>query len=236
LQLRLPLQVATHYAWFLDTYDGYQSAIQRADAARYFIAHRYGGFYLDLDYDCSKPLADLVSGYSLVLSYKLGGNFSRGVSNSIFGSSAGHPFWQVVFDVLRNRSGTPLDGHHAVLHSTGPAVLREALRRLLRLPQAAIITAPQLQQLREQLGIVVLDASLLHPVTAERRVEAKQREAGADNATTPRPDAFCTHHFVSSWVAHSSGLHAQTERRRQEGHDLAAMEGTGQPILFNNTW
>ena len=39
---------------------------------------------------------------STLLSYKAGANFSRGASNSLFGSTAGHPFWRVVFDVLLN--------------------------------------------------------------------------------------------------------------------------------------
>ena len=41
--------VADHYPWFLETYDAYPSYIQRCDAARYFISHRFGGVYADLD-------------------------------------------------------------------------------------------------------------------------------------------------------------------------------------------
>ena len=36
----------------------------------------------------------LLADHSLVLSYKLGANFSRGASNSIFASARGHPLWQ----------------------------------------------------------------------------------------------------------------------------------------------
>ena len=125
----------------------------------------------------------------------------------------------MVFDVLANRSATPLNvGHTAVLYSTGPAVLREAIRRLLRLPSEATITSPMLRLLREQLGMVVLDAAVLHPVTAERRDEAK----GLRAESRP-PGAVCTHHFVSSWVAHDKDVHAQVEGRRKRGHALAAM-------------
>ncbi len=47
--------IQTKFPWFLDTYDGYEFGIQRADASRYFILYEYGGLYADLDYE---PLID----------------------------------------------------------------------------------------------------------------------------------------------------------------------------------
>ncbi len=216
--------VASEYPSLLPVYDSYASPIQRADVARYVIAHARGGVYADLDTQCFKPFAPLLEGASLVLSYKAGRNFSRGACNSIFASAAGHPFWLVVFDVLRNRSGTPLSGGHtAVLYSTGPAVLREALRRLLRLPAEDSLSEAALALARRQLGLVVLDAVYLHPVTAERRRE--------DEASTRPREAVCTHHFVSSWVAHDRRAHESTARRRRAGDQLAAMHASrGQPV------
>lgn len=41
--------IADHYAWFLAFYDGYKYPIQRADAIRYFILHKFGGVYVDCD-------------------------------------------------------------------------------------------------------------------------------------------------------------------------------------------
>jgi hypothetical protein len=221
--------IRNQYPELAAAYKAYPSSIQRADAARYAIVHQVGGFYFDLDYECSRPLAPLLAGASLVLSYKSGSNFSKGASNSVFGSTARHPLWQVVFDVLLSRSRTPLLGHTAVLFSTGPAVLREALRRLLRLPPGQQISAPMLARLREALGIVVLDSALLHPLTAE------QRDLAKPTGELPT-SAVCTHHFVSSWVAHNSAQHADTERRRREGHRNAAVEGAGLSVLQVNAW
>ena len=220
--------IRTRYPWFLPTYDAYPTPIQRADVARYFLIYTYGGVYADLDIQCFKPFAPLLRGVSTLLSYKAGANFSRGASNSLFGSTAGHPFWRVVFDVLLNRSTTPLRGSHAVLYSTGPAVLREAVRRLLRLPDAATVTAPMLEQLQAALGLTLLDARWLHPVTAERRTE--------DRPGDLPPEAVCTHHFVSSWVAHDATMHAATDAARQQGDSRAAVHGVGQPVKTDNDW
>ena len=187
--------VAARYPWLLSAYDGYPSDIQRADVARYVVVHAYGGVYADLDIECFRPFAPLLARHdaSVLLSYKQGANFSKGASNSIFASAAHHPLWDAVFAVLLERASTALSGHRDVLYSTGPAVLREAVRRLLRLGPAATIRLPMLAQLRAQLGVVVLDARHLHPTTAERRIEARSAEE------LP-PEALCTHHFVPGLV------------------------------------
>ncbi len=41
--------IAAEYPWFLDTFDGYDHNIQRADAIRYFVLAHFGGIYIDLD-------------------------------------------------------------------------------------------------------------------------------------------------------------------------------------------
>lgn len=41
--------IATHYPWFLDTFEHYPYPIQRADAIRYFILSHLGGIYIDMD-------------------------------------------------------------------------------------------------------------------------------------------------------------------------------------------
>uniref|UniRef100_A0A7S0P4S5 Uncharacterized protein n=1 Tax=Calcidiscus leptoporus TaxID=127549 RepID=A0A7S0P4S5_9EUKA len=155
--------IAQSYPRLLHTYDSYPSAIQRADAARYVLAYHYGGVYLDMDVECYRPLAPLLANASLVLSYKAGSNFSRGVSNSIFASAPHHPFWLAVFDVLLNRSLTPLTSHRDVLYSTGPAVLREAIRRLLHLAPSMLITAGMLGSLRSEVRRLALVVKRLRP-------------------------------------------------------------------------
>ena len=53
--------IRTHYAWFLETYQSYDDNIKRVDAARYFILHRYGGVYIDLDFACLRPMGPLIN-------------------------------------------------------------------------------------------------------------------------------------------------------------------------------
>lgn len=47
--------IAENYPWFLETFDSYPYAIQRADVIRYFILAHFGGIYIDLDNVLSNP-------------------------------------------------------------------------------------------------------------------------------------------------------------------------------------
>ena len=99
--------LSQHYAWFIPVYDGYDENIKRANAWRYFILYHYGGVYVDLDFECLRPLDDLLAGQSLVVGLEPQahaaepGVRSRGldqiVCDAFIASRPGHPFWEHVF-------------------------------------------------------------------------------------------------------------------------------------------
>lgn len=72
-RLILPLFSQEHYSWFLPTYLSYPYAIQRVDAVRYFILHRHGGVYIDLDMGCTKRVDFLrASNFTAPATYPVG--------------------------------------------------------------------------------------------------------------------------------------------------------------------
>lgn len=123
--------IATHYPWFLGTYDSYPLAIMRVDAARYFILHRHGGVYADLDYEALRPLDPLLDGRSLLLATEPPAHLARYLaqsnrlnillSNALMASAPGHPFWEHVFDQLAAWQDAP-----GPLDTTGPFLLSRA--------------------------------------------------------------------------------------------------------------
>ena len=74
--------IADHYSWFLPTFDGYKYPIQRADAIRYFVLHRFGGIYMDLDVGCLRPIDPLLD-FEVILPKTI----PVGVSNDLMVSS-----------------------------------------------------------------------------------------------------------------------------------------------------
>lgn len=177
--------VRQHYAWFLPIYDGYREPIRRVDAARYFMLHRYGGVYVDLDFEALRPLDPLLAEHGLVLGHEPPEHLleekprERGLGvllgNAFLASRPGHPFWDHVFQRL-------IASCHAedTLDATGPFFLTRAVASYR--PVEDLYIAPP---------------ELLYPVGKELcwagGLAAPQvREQLAETA-------FAVHHWTGSW-------------------------------------
>lgn len=113
--------IEQHYPWFLETYDGYAHNINRADAARYFILHRYGGIYADLDYEPMMNFYDYLPTNQVGL-IESPYYWNENIQNSLMTSPKGDPFWSDLFTILiRNAK---LDD---VLVMTGPSLVDNAI-------------------------------------------------------------------------------------------------------------
>ena len=94
--------VRDRYAWFLPAHDA--SAEVRAELSRFFIAHARGGVYAARDTACVAPFGPTVGSSRLVLA-PLDPNDPRGgIASAPLASERGHPFWDVVFEILRERA------------------------------------------------------------------------------------------------------------------------------------
>lgn len=107
--------IAEHYPWFLPTFDGYKYKIQRADAIRYFVLHRFGGVYMDLDIGCIRPVDSLLK-YQVILPKTI----PVGVSNDLMFSTKGHPFMEQVIRGLITFDINYILNYPTVMFSTGP--------------------------------------------------------------------------------------------------------------------
>eukprot|EP00475_Leptophrys_vorax_P037705 TRINITY_DN6534_c0_g1_i1.p1 TRINITY_DN6534_c0_g1~~TRINITY_DN6534_c0_g1_i1.p1 ORF type:complete len:356 (+),score=77.78 TRINITY_DN6534_c0_g1_i1:795-1862(+) len=108
------------------------SQISKADFARYAYLYVFGGIYVDLDFECLKPLEDLAEQYpngflspepelqTMSLYRK-----KVVVCNAIMASRAGHPFWLAVMQrisqkVTRREFACSRDANYC----TGPQMLQ----------------------------------------------------------------------------------------------------------------
>ncbi|KAL2839898.1 nucleotide-diphospho-sugar transferase [Aspergillus pseudodeflectus] len=110
--------IATHYPWFLETFEGYKYPIQRADSIRYFVLYHYGGIYIDLDDGCNRKLDPL-----LVYPAFLRRTVPIGISNDVMGSMPRHPFFHNVIQNLQSCDHSFVLPYLTVLFSTGPTYL-----------------------------------------------------------------------------------------------------------------
>jgi hypothetical protein len=114
--------IKSDYPYFLEAYDGYEFGIQRADAARYFVLHKYGGLYADLDYEPLVNFWDHVPKDRVAL-VESPYQYNEKAQNSLMSSPIGDPFWLETFQLLQERKDKP------VLQATGPMFLDALMKR-----------------------------------------------------------------------------------------------------------
>ncbi|GAA6014809.1 hypothetical protein JCM11491_002124 [Sporobolomyces phaffii] len=110
--------IAEFYPWFLSTFDGYVYPIQRADVIRYFVLHRYGGIYMDLDIGCRRNMDPLLY-FEVILPQTI----PVGVSNDLMFAEKNHPFMDLVIHNLITFDHTYGTNYPTVMFSTGPMFL-----------------------------------------------------------------------------------------------------------------
>lgn len=114
--------IREHYSWFLSTYINYEPHIKRVDSARYFILHKFGGIYADMDYE---PLINFekylpIDKPSFVESPH---QYAELHQNSLMSSPPHHPFWNMTFEMLMERADLP------VLYATGPSFIDDVITK-----------------------------------------------------------------------------------------------------------
>lgn len=110
---------------FLETYDGYEYNIQRADAIRPMVLYFFGGLYADCDIQPVKSFDDLFyADHDLYLIRTSNGNV---VTNCLMASKPKVRFWRLVIDEMKYRAANPsmfwIGKHISVMYTTGPMLV-----------------------------------------------------------------------------------------------------------------
>lgn len=115
-------------------YDRMRNPSERGDLLRYEILRSFGGVYIDTDYECLKPIDELVEGVDFFVGYirdepytaeerATGRARSRRIGSAIIGSAQGHP---VMERAVREAKAHEVFGHNKT--DSGPVFLDRLLR------------------------------------------------------------------------------------------------------------
>ncbi|ETV94447.1 hypothetical protein H310_11776 [Aphanomyces invadans] len=138
------------------------SKIQLADMSRYALLHRYGGLYVDGDFEALQPMDDLtdlplfLSFEPLVHSVLLEGASAPVLCNAILASMAGHPFWLEVLDNILDAFNSPGGARQDPVSLTGPRMVQHTMSQHAKAASAATTTP----------GIILLDEEYFYPEVA----------------------------------------------------------------------
>lgn len=126
--------INTHYPEHREMYEKYPWPIQKCDCVRYFILHRYGGLYADMDYCCIKPFTLVLTEYTNpIYLVETPNKVSKDthVSNSLMYSKPGHVFWKKLFIEMEKHKIKPYyyGRHLTIMFTTGPGILNRVYNR-----------------------------------------------------------------------------------------------------------
>ncbi|TPX35106.1 hypothetical protein SmJEL517_g02456 [Synchytrium microbalum] len=119
--------VRVYYPWFLPVYDSFELNVMRADAARVFYMHKFGGVYMDLDFECLRPLDSLLNEATALLGYLSDDwQYEHNIPNAWMASKPNHKFWEFTARLMQFNPHDPeLNQSHAE-YMTGPVMLYHA--------------------------------------------------------------------------------------------------------------
>lgn len=95
---------------------------EKSDILRYEILYRFGGFYVDIDYECIKPFNILSQGYNFVVGVEPIDTSHLSVGNAIIGSTPNHPILKKCVETIKN-----FRNEKCIPLRTGPAHLTRSL-------------------------------------------------------------------------------------------------------------
>jgi mannosyltransferase OCH1-like enzyme len=136
-----------HYNDYLDLWDGYDHWIYRVDIFRTFALHHYGGVYIDVDFECLRPLNELfneLGDFQVAFCEEAEENKDpdrpdekpiKHYDNAFIISSKGHGVWRTIWELFRQRKTSDLQlkmspnvkTFETVLQRTGPELFTHAL-------------------------------------------------------------------------------------------------------------
>lgn len=201
------------FPWFLDTYDAYPLDIHRADAVRYFILHRFGGVYVDLDFQSLRSISPLLASSRLVLGL-MGQDktFPDAIPNAFMASVPQHPLWPHMFEALRAHAHVG-----RVEERTGPILLKKVLAD--RYPELFEGETNELPDVR------LIGDRRIYPIDW-REGSVHKQTISADVIRDPGacfPDAYCITYWTRCWSADERAARSRTTWRRLK----RAFEGAG---------
>lgn len=155
----------------------------QSDIIRCELLYQFGGVYVDTDFECLRPIDDLIACPDDCRECALLGNFgSRRLENSFLASSPQHPFFKLMLDRLPKsfehyRAGER--GSAVAVQATGPHFLTKAYRAYANPTKASMLVA----------------SKYIFPFGFKRLLFMTEI-----NLHEKYPDAYAAHHWAHSWI------------------------------------
>lgn len=168
--------------------------VQRWDVIRYMILYKYGGLYVDMDYECLKSLDSLLVSTKCVLGLepqehakKINSEYLPG--NAFMASVPNHPFWLAVIEYIKNLNLYNYNEESKVryiLESTGPFMINCVLNNYIDRDDITLIPDKLVAPL-SQFELFILNFLIKNEL--ELTLDIKKKIEGS----------YAIHYFLGGW-------------------------------------
>lgn len=154
---------------------GYQS-----DLLRYEILYRFGGVYVDIDFESIRALDELHDAYSLYSCLIPGGAY---LANGVIGVEPKHPVMEQC--ILQARSPRSDRDYEDIMTASGPYLFSRCLFNF------AIL---------QDQSIMILPSSFFFPFPSNMRYQLRASSITREKARSfAKPETYAVHYWANSW-------------------------------------
>jgi mannosyltransferase OCH1-like enzyme len=153
---------------------------ERSDIARYEILYRFGGLYIDTDFECLRSFNLFHDCFDFYSGLGFGPEFE--LYNGLIGSVAGHPILKCAIDrISEQKPGIQVD----TPFTTGPIFFAQCFYDTMRSQSKAVRSR-----------VVAFPCSYFYPWPCWERKYKEREEIEA----WFKPETYAVHHWYTSWV------------------------------------
>lgn len=154
-----------------DLYDQSVNYGERSDILRYELLHRYGGLYVDVDFECLQPMDIFHHCYDFYIGIQPLDTSCCQLGIGLIGAVPGHFLLKRAIEIIRNNNTVQ------VIARTGPIHFTTVFYDYARLGLGKNVALP---------------ASYFYPCGYKQR--------GAAATAWQQPESFAVHHWAGSWT------------------------------------
>lgn len=161
---------------------------EKSDILRYELVHKYGGIYVDMDFECLRPIDQLLERKNLVVDEceLMNGEYVIKAGAGIFGAVANHPFIEYVTKTLHDTYS--INSNLNTPHRTGPYFFDNCFRDFYK------------DSIPSDVG--TLPGKLFYPYSwqnSEDRTGDQLCHSKMFHKNSCDPDTYAIHHYAKSW-------------------------------------
>jgi len=178
--------IGEHFPSFLAIYDSYPHSIQRVDAVRYFVLYKYGGFFIDMDFECLSNIDPIIGDVDCVfgkepVEHSIAHDKSYIISNAFMGATPCCRFFNALCNELTQNRHITDHINDNILETTGPFMLSRLYEQW---------------EWKEEIGL--LDAPLIYPLTKAELIEL-QEGPQQQHLLKKLKGAYGIHYYAGTW-------------------------------------